>query len=224
MSQVSLNKLGGQCVIVGPLLSLVFFLLTPGAILVDRADPSDLEELAGAMTSNAELTHITSLVIALSLVLGLFGLYVVQRSGRDGSSGDAISRLGLFFLAIGMLGWIISQGLNHVVADQESIDAAVTILSAGRGIALMSNLCISFGFLGFALGLANRDGVNKVFALVAAAVSAVAAVCILIGAIPPDHSQLNVMLTIARSIYFIWVAWLIVLGVGLMARHDGTDG
>ena len=120
MLKVSLNRLGGSCLICGPLLAIVFFLVEPGGVLIDTADPLDRMEADTALASNAVLTDIT----ALGMALALFGLFVVQRQGRATDDGHALSLLGFFFVAIGIAGSVVTQRLNHVVADATSVDAA----------------------------------------------------------------------------------------------------
>ncbi len=53
MGTLSVNRLGALALIVGPVLAVVFFLLEPGALLVDRADSSDAIASITALASNA---------------------------------------------------------------------------------------------------------------------------------------------------------------------------
>ena len=41
MGNMSANKLGGLCLIIGPLLSLIFYMLQPGNMIIAFADTAD---------------------------------------------------------------------------------------------------------------------------------------------------------------------------------------
>ena len=217
----SANKLVAMSLIVGPVLSIVFFLLEPGGLLIDRADSTDAVATITALASNAGLTHLTAFVIPLGLIMALYGLSAVQSGARDKGSGDALSRLGFLFLATAFIGWIISEGLTHRIAGTQvevpqSLQAAAAVYSVESSIALMSSLIAASGFLIFSLGLAIRGDFNKIAALVVAAVSVVAAVCLIIGM--SDSGQLKDMLLVARICYFFWVVWMVLVGVELLSR------
>ena len=73
MGAISANKLGGASLLLGPVLALVFFLLQPGGLLIDRVETSDAAGTITAYASNPALTRVTSMVIALGLVMTLYG-------------------------------------------------------------------------------------------------------------------------------------------------------
>ena len=223
MLKVSLNRLGGWCLIGGPLLAAVCFLVEPGGLLVDTADRLDPEEAASALASNPVLTDITALAIALGLALALFGLHVVQRQGRATDGGHALTLLGFFFVAIGIAGAAITQGVNHVVADAASVDAAVPVFQVNMGVGLTAALFLGVGFLAFSLGLAQRGDVNRPIALAVALVSAASLVCLIIGVVAPADSQLANLILITGIANVVWVAWTVVLGVGLIRSDARTQ-
>ena len=183
----------------------------------------DAEEAAAALASNPVLTDITALAIALALALTLFGLYVVQRQGRATDEGHALSLLGFFFVAIGIAGAAITQGLNHVVADATSVDAAVPVFQVSRGGGLTAGLFLGVGFLAFSLGLAHRPEVNRPIARAVALVSAASLVCLVIGVVAPADSQLTNLILVTGIATVVWVAWSVVLGVGLVRSDAKTQ-
>ena len=218
---MSVNRLGALSLIVGPLLAVVFFLLEPGALLVDRANPSDAEASITALASNAALTHLVAFVVPLGLVLMLYGIYVLQTSVRDHGNGDALSRLGLLFLVVALLGWIFTYGLTHVVANTqaqaaEAMRAAVPVYAVESGITIVSSLAATLGVALFSLGLSTRDDVNKIAAFVVAITAIVALVCLIIGIGNADLTR--VMTTIARVCYIVWAIWFISLGAGRLKQ------
>ena len=223
MLRVSLNRLGGWCLIGGPLLAVVGFLLEPGGLLIDTADRLDPQEAAAALASNPVLTDITALGIALALALSLFGFYVVQRQGRATDRGHALSLLGFFFVAIGISGAAITQGLNHVIADATSVDATVPVFQVSGGVGLTAGLFTGVGFVAFSLGLAHRGDVNRPIAQAVALISAASLICLVIGVVAPADSQLTNLILATGIANIVWIAWTVVLGAGLV-RSDAKSG
>ena len=217
MGTLSVNRLGALALIVGPVLAVVFFLLEPGALLVDRADSSDAIASITALASNAALAHLVAFVVPLGLILALYGLYVLQTGVRDGGSGDALSRLGLLFITIASIGWVLTYGLTHVMANApaQAAQAMVPVFSIESGITNVSSLSAALGVVLFGLGLSTREDVNKIAAFAVVVVAIVALVCLVISS---NADVRNVMTTIARVCYLAWAIWFVSLGVGLLKK------
>ena len=216
MNSISLYRLGGFALIAGPVLSIVFFLLQPGGLLIDNADSSDAVASITSFASNSTLTIVTSMVIALGLLLIVFGFYAVQKITRVDGVGDALSQFGLLALIIGVFGWIVAQGLHLALADAnlQDLNAWVPVYSVYAGITLMSAIAVSLGFLTFSLALSTRDDFNNIVALVVSIVSVVAFVCFIAAAVVPE--QTDTMILIGRICYFPWTIWGILLGLDLL--------
>ncbi len=218
MDSMSLNRLGGLALIAGPVLSIVFFLLQPGGLLIDNADSSDAVASITSFASNSTLTKVTSMVIALGLLLIVYGFYAVQKITRIDGIGDGLSQFGLMALIFGAFGWIVAQGLHLALADADLQDltAWVPVYSIDAGITLMSAIAVSLGFLAFSFALSTRDDFNNIAALVISIVSVVALVCFIAAAIVPE--QTDTMILIGRICYFPWTIWGIMLGLDLPKR------
>ena len=215
MGTMSVNKLGGLSLILGPVLAFVFFLIQPGAMIIDSADLSDPVASITAAASNVVLSNLTAIMIALGLVVTTYGIYVLQSSVRGGNGG-ALAQAGFTLILFGNVGWVLAQGLTLVLADAQSPEALqrmVPVYSVRSGIVLMSGLAVSLGFLVLSLSFCNRDILNKVAALIVAVVSIVALVSFTIGI--SDNSRVDTMIMIARICYIAWVLWPIMLGVSL---------
>ena len=217
MGTMSVNKLGGLLLILGPVLAIVFFLIQPGGLLIESADPSDPVASITAVASNAALSNITALVIPLGLIMSIFGLYVVQAGVRDNGVGDALSRAGLTLIVIGNIGWVMTQGLTFVMADAQNpqaLQATVPVYSVKAGITLVSGLAVALGFLAFSLALSTRDDFNRIAAWIVAVASIIALVSLIIGI--SDSSQVETTMLIVRICYIPWVIWSVMLGVNLL--------
>ena len=220
----SVNRLESLGMMLGPALALVFFLLEPGGLIFDPAPSDDPVGNITALASNSTLTHIAALGVPLGLILMLYGLAGINRVMEE-STAAALSRLGIMFMMVGAFGWIISSGLNHVIAqtaiDSEgAVETAIAIYKVDSGITLMSSMAVATGFLTFNLGLAAMfpSGAHRIGAVVIAAVSLFALIAVIIG----HTGQSETMITLARACYFPWVVWSVVLGVKFFEGGEFT--
>ena len=120
MGTLSVNKVAGLSLLLGPLLSFIFFLLQPGRMLIVRANVSDSAASIMAAADNVVLSNITVMVISLGLVATVYGLYVVNKRVGTSGNGKALAQFGFLFLLIGNIGWIFAQGLTLMLADAQS--------------------------------------------------------------------------------------------------------
>ena len=77
MGTISLNKLGGYCLILGPVIAVIFFLLYPGGAIIDAADPSDAQASIGAVLGNAGLAKACGMLVTLGILMLIIGLSVI---------------------------------------------------------------------------------------------------------------------------------------------------
>ena len=61
------NKIGGVALIVGSVVVVVTFLLTPGGLVIDPVELADLVGLTGVMLDNAALSYFTTILNSLRL-------------------------------------------------------------------------------------------------------------------------------------------------------------
>ena len=221
MGTISANKLAGYSLVVGPIVTLLGYFLQPGGMLIDAADPADAAASLAAITSNDMMSQLTGVVIALGLIVFLYGFFVLQSNMRENGSGDAVSRYGVMLLMFGVIGWVVSVGMNMSIAGSDLTvasqgAAAGALYSATLGINTIAGLLAGLGFLLLALAISTRDDQNKIFALVAAAVGVVVVIAVLIGGM--DTAQLQNMQMIIGICYLIHVAWTVTLGLGLMKQ------
>ena len=228
MRVLSIRPLGGLCLIVGPVLAFVCFLLRPGGVLFNNLLMDNTLATNVALERIHTLATVTSIGIALGLILALYGQFALLRSCR---SDEALSQLGLLFLAVGAVAWVVMQGPNLEVADTYVAYAAYShsatvVFRVEFGISLITSLAVAFGFLLYSLGLAIRDEFNRIAAGIIAVVSVIALVSQIIGvSVTP---LLQTMIQINRFCFVSWAIWSVSLGVGLLRRsapkpsHEGT--
>ena len=121
MGTIHVNWLAGLSLIFGPTIAFVFFLVEPGGLLIDSADVSDAVGTITAKGANATLTNVTNIAIILGLALILSGLYALMRNVTLQGNGKALVQMGFFMIFIGLTGWILTGGMDFVLADAQPV-------------------------------------------------------------------------------------------------------
>ena len=221
MGTISVNRLAGLSLIFGPIIAFVFFLLEPGGLLIDSAKVSDAVGTITAKSSNAALTNVTNIAIILGISLIISGLYALMRNVTLQGNGKALAQMGFFMILVGLTGWILSGGIDFILADaqtSEQVAGTVPVYYAGSALIYAGGIALGFGGFIFALGLSTRDDFNRIISLLAALVSLAVMVFFVIAVLNNDGR--DTFISLARSSYVLLVIWYGYLGVGLMNRPD----
>jgi len=221
MGTISVNRLAGLSLIFGPVVAFVFFLIEPGGLLIDSATVSDAVGTITAKSSNAALTNVTNIAITLGLTLILSGLYALMRNVTLEGNGKALVQMGYFMIFVGLTGWILSGGIDFILADAQSNDEimqSVPVYSIGTALLYSGGMALGFGGCIFALGLSTRDDYNRIISLLAALVSLAVMVFFMLAVLSNDGR--DTFISLARACYVLLVIWYGYLGYGLMKRPD----
>ena len=221
MGTISVNRLAGLSLIFGPIVAFVFFLLEPGGLLIDSATASDAVGTITAKSANAALTNVTNIAIILGLSLILSGLYALMRNVTLQGNGKAFVQMGFFVIFVGLTGWILSGGMDFILADAQTSDQireSIPVFYTGSALLYAGGITVGFGGFIFALGLSTRDDFNQIISLLAALVSLAVMVLFMVAILNNDGR--DTFLTLARGCYVLLVIWYGYLGFGLMNRPD----
>ena len=221
MGTISVNRLAGLSLIFGPVIAFVFFLIEPGGLLIDSAEVSDAVGTITAKSGNAALTNVTNIGIILGLTLILSGLYALMRNVTLEGNGKAFVQMGFFMVLVGLTGWILSAGMDFILADAETneqISGSVPVYYVGSALLYAGGIALGFGGCIFALGLSTRDDFNRIVSLLAALVSLAVMVLFMMAVL--DNGGRDTFISLARGCYVLLVIWYGYLGVGLMNRPD----
>ena len=221
MGTISVNRLAGLSLIFGPTIAFVFFLIEPGGLLIDRADVTDAVGTVTAKGANATLTNVTNIAIILGLALILSGLYALMRNVTLQGNGKAFVQMGFFMIFVGLTGWILSGGMDFILADAQTSDeikGSIPVYYAGSALAYAGGIALGFGGCIFALGLSTRDDFNRVISLLAALISLAVMAFFMIAILNSEGR--DTFISLARGFYVLLVIWYGYLGFGLMNRPD----
>ena len=208
MGDISVNKLGGLSLIVGPVGALVFYFIQQFGVIGADVDPADGNAVVAALAGNSSLATLTSIGISIALIIMLHGIVRLAFE-----SSDALSSLGMKFVIVGTVGWVIASGLTAAIAGDINNGG---LYGGALGINQFSGIVWSLGFLLVVLGVSGRDYINKNVAYVVALVAIVGLVTGIIGGF--DTSTLQTMNLIGGICYIIFTLWSIWLGKDMMAR------
>ena len=221
MGTISVNRLAGLSLIFGPIIAFVFFLLEPGGLLIDSADVSDPVGSITAKGANAALTKVTNIGIILGLAIILSGLYALMRNVTLQGNGKALVQMGFFMILVGLTGWILSGGMDFILADTQTsaqIPGSVPVYYTGSALLYAGGMALGFGGFIFALGLSTREDFNRIISLLAALVSLAVMVFFILAVLNNDDR--DTFISLARGFYVLLVIWYGYLGVVLMNRPD----
>ena len=221
MGTISVNRLAGLSLIFGPIIAFVFFLIEPGGLLIDSADVSDAVGSITAKGANAALTNVTNIAIILGLALILSGLYALMRNVTLQGNGKALVQMGFFMIFVGLAGWILTGGMDFILADAQTSDqvkGSVPVYYVSSALLYAGGITLGFGGFIFALGLSTRDDFNRIISLLAALVSLAVMVFFMMAILNNDGR--DTFISMARSFYVLLVIWYGYLGFGLMNRPD----
>ena len=208
MGDISVNKLGGLSLIVGPVVCLVFYFIQQLGVIGSDVDPADGNAVVAALAGNSSLATLTSIGISIALIIMLHGIVRLAFE-----SSDALSSLGMKFVIVGTVGWVIASGLTAAIAGDINNGG---LYGGALGINQFSGIVWSLGFLLVVLGVSGRDYINKNVAYLVALVAIVGLVTGIIGGF--DTSTLQTMNLIGGICYIIFTLWSIWLGKDMMAR------
>jgi len=215
MGTISVNKLGGLSLIVGPVLALICYLIRPGGPITDNADPANAAASIMALMGNSDLASITGILLVVGLILLLNGVRTLRESLRGGN-GDALAGLGALLLLFATVGWIIGTALTTTIAGGSAGAAVGALYVAALGINISSGMLAGLAFLCISLGVSTRDDSNKPLALIVAVASAVGFITSILGG--RDLSTLEMMNNIGAISYVITTIWMVTLGLRLMKK------
>ena len=208
MGDISVNKLGGLSLIVGPVVALVFYFIQQLGVIGSDGDPADGNAVVMALTGNSSLATITAIGICVGLIILLHGIVRLAME-----SSDALSSLGMKFVIVGTVGWVVASALTAAIAGDITNGG---LYGGSSAINQFSAIVWSLGFLLVVLGISGRDYINKNVAYVVALVALVSLVVSVIGGF--ESSTLQTMNQIGGICYIIFTLWSIWLGKDMLAR------
>ena len=214
MLNVSVSRLGGLALIIGPAISVISFLLRPGGGLIGgQVDPADFAASIDVAMSNAAAATTSFLLVPIGLIAMLFGFSVVMENLRD-KSGEAIRRLGLMFTLFGIVGWTLSSAGAVLIAGGDAGASAEAVYAVTAAINGLASVLAGIGFSLLVYGVYLSGQYNKIFTLIVLVAQLVLLVTAVVAAVDLSFTQTAGM--IGGIVYMVTVAWGIMIGLALI--------
>ena len=212
MGNMSVNKLGGMCLIIGPIMALIFYMLQPGNMIIGFADTADAGASLASIQSNAMIASLCALIIPLGLIMWLNGI----RTLSDNGDTSAWGRFGVQFIFISVIAWVVSIALWHGIAAAPAGSDPMAAYTVSAGINNMANVLAAVGVLLFSLSISSREGINKILSYIVAITALVSVVVAIMTLLDPSMSEMSA--NIGGVSYIIWTIWFILGGLTLIKQ------
>ena len=214
MTTIDVKKMGGFCMIIGPIIALTSYFIQPGGVLGigGTIDGYDAAGVISILAANSGLGIITALLIPVGLLLILAGLIIWVQSW-NGSNGYALGTIAIPMATAAMVVLTVASGLGIVLASGIASDTAVAEIFFGLNI--IGTFVFGAGATLLAIGAASRSEVNSNLANVAAIAGAVVAIA---SAIAPFATEAATTVQMVSGLCFVvYSIWFIVLGRSIIS-------
>ena len=169
MNNSSSSKLGGQCLIVGAIISFIIFIIQ---ILVSGPPPGNehiFSYFANETVAKGSATVIYTLLWMFGNVLIAFGILVLNGHLQE-QQKDPMLSLGTFLFIIGQIGFLVATSMDVAILYVQDTANIANIFINQMSLFFMVG---PLGFLGFALvslNLAGRGFINALYSRITGAV------------------------------------------------------
>ena len=156
------------------------------------------------------ITSLCAFLIPVGLIMWLYGI----RTLNDAGDRNAWGSLGTQCILIATIGWVVSIGLQHVLAVGPGDAMAAYTISAG--LSNIAGLIACVGVLLLSLAFSSREGINKILSYIVAITAVISLVLHIIMLTDPSMSETALM--VGGVAYIIWTIWFILGGLSLVKQ------
>ena len=204
MSSLSVKKLGGLALIVGPILTLVAYQLTPG-VLGDFEMVGNHVAVQMEAAGSVGMAEFSGLLLVAAMLVMLFGFNSLSEKVRGGN-GEALFRLGLLPITAGILMWITGAAVYLAIAN-----GMPTPNAAQAGLTSLGEISFAAGVVVIGLALLSRHDFNKIALGVFVAAGILSLVLNIFSSQLSLDAQIHgILISIT---YIIWVVWAVIVGL-----------
>ena len=229
---IASTRTAGLALALGVVLALVGSFLFPGGPLVDGVDQTDFGAAVGALARNPELSHATTLVVIVGMLLHAYGFLALLGVGRGngGFMGPGL-RFGLILSLLAWAIFAISQGKRimviHLMQRSDGAETAnlrdsfesAALTGHTEMIGLLIGFMVIFPFATMLVGLGLAPRFEGMDLLKAACygfvvIGALALVNFLYAMFIPDVN-LEAHLNVHNLLSLVGSACLFIVGIGM---------
>ena len=222
MRNTSSSKLGGQCLVVGGILSFLVFVIQ---ILVSGPPPGNehiFSYFANETLAKGSGTVIYTLLWTFGNVLIAFGILVLNGSLQE-QQKDGLLGLGTFLFIVGQIGFMLATTMDvAIIYAQDPIEIA-NIASGQMSIFFMFGPVTFLGGALVSLNLASREYINALFARITAVVFLIVILAFIYSSFnmadPGNHNIPSTIMPAFAGIsiaQFFVIIWNLMVGMKMM--------
>ena len=219
MGNISANKLGGLGLLIGPGFATLIFLVV--FVVLGNTGSGDPRDFQANFDKQTDLAHLLGLLPGISLIFFLYGINTLYNHVREKGQNEALFRLGSMGVFFGILGIVVSIGLNSATQFDglsglnEGYQYTIGLIAGG--IQSYTGLIFSVGFLLIALAVSsNKEGIHRIFAYVVALIGLINIVVSFINFADPSTWESTFIIT--PITYVVISIWTATLGLDLMKK------
>ena len=217
MGTISIAKLAGISLILGPVITVVCYFIQQ-LVIFANVEWGNAASWAAAAADGKAATVATSIIVSLSLMMLVYGILFIANEIRGNGNGNALASYSVPLILIGLTGFVLSSGIFVAAATfPKPAAAAAAVVLAGSGMNGMAGIFFSLGFSAIFFAMASRDEYNSVLANIAALVALLAFVLSIIGFASTELGEL--MTQIVGVTYIIHTIYATYIGRGLLTRE-----
>ena len=213
----------------GVVLTFIASIFSPGGLIIDSVDQSDFAAALETFATSDSLTHVTGILIMLSIVLMAFGLAALLRLPHKNGLADFALRFGVGITLFAWGIYIIEMGMRHMAVHivTHGVGAGMDAMArADLALAVLSAMVgVHFGFIAlgavssFLVGLAVAVRFHEfnifVIAGYAYAAKGVAEVINLTLIQHLHDVDFGVLASVSNGLLFLGGVWLFIIGYGI---------
>ena len=219
MGNISANKLGGLGLLIGPGFATLIFLVV--FMVLGNTGAGDPRDFQANFDKQTDLAHLLGLLPGISLIFFLYGINTLYNDVRENGQNEALFRLGNMGVFFGILGIVVSIGLNSATQFDglsglnEGYQYTISLIAGA--IQSYTGLIFAVGFSLIALAVSsNKEGIHQIFAYVVALMGLINIVVSFINF--ADASTWEATFIITPITYVVISIWTATLGLDLMKK------
>jgi len=222
MNNSSSSKLGGQCLIVGAIISFIIFIIQ---ILVSGPPPGNehiFSYFANETVAKGSATVIYTLLWMFGNVLIAFGILVLNGHLQE-QQKDTMLSLGTFLFIVGQIGFMLATTMDvSIIYAQDPIEIA-NIASGQMSVFFMFGPVAFLGGALVSLNLASREYINALYSRITAVVFLIVILAFIYSSFnmadPGNHNIPSTIMPAFAGIsiaQFFAVIWNLMVGMKMM--------
>ena len=222
MNNSSSSKLGGQCLIVGAIISFIIFIIQ---ILISGPPPGNehiFSYFANETVAKGSATVIYTLLWMFGNVLIAFGILVLNGHLQE-QQKDTMLSLGTFLFIVGQIGFMLATTMDvSIIYAQDPIEIA-NIASGQMSIFFMFGPVAFLGGALVSLNIASREYINALYSRITAVVFLIVILAFIYSSFnmadPGNHNIPSTIMPAFAGIsiaQFFAVIWNLMVGMKMM--------